>query len=57
MIFGTLVVNSIELGDSGVGSNQVSVSQEPPNLLEGHGKGLFTLVGLNLPGINSVPLF
>lgn len=57
MILDSLVVDSVELGDSRVGTDQVSVSQESPHLSEGHRKRLFALVGLNLSRVDSVPLF
>ena len=57
MVLDSLVVYSVELGDSRVGTDQVSISQESPYLFEGHCKGLFALVSLNLPRVDSVPLF
>ena len=42
------VVNSVELSNSGVGTDQLGVSQESPDLSEGHGEGLVTFVGFNL---------
>jgi len=57
MVFGSLIVDPIKLGDSWVGSNQMSISQESPNLFEGHSKRFFALVCLDFPRVNSVPLF
>ena len=57
MVLDSCVVYSVELGEGRVGTDQVSVSQESPHLSEGHRKRLFTLVSLNLPRVDFVPLF
>jgi len=56
MVLHTVVVNPIELSNSRVGRNHLSISEEPPNLSESHGEGSFTLVGLDLSGVDSVPV-
>lgn len=56
MILYTLVVNSVELSNSGGSANEMSVSQESPHLFESHGEGLFALVGFNLPRVFSIPM-
>lgn len=55
MVFGTLVVKSIELCNSGVGRDDVGVSQEAPNLSQSHGERLLRLDSLDLPGVILVP--
>ena len=57
MVLDSLVVYSVKLGDGRVGADQVGVSQESPHLFESHRKRLFTFVSLNLPRVDSVPLF
>lgn len=56
MVLDTLVVDAVELGKSGVRTDQARVSEESPYLLQGHGKRLFALVGFDLSGINSIPV-
>lgn len=56
MVLRTLVVDAVKLGESGVGADQAGVSEESPDLFQRHGEGLFALVSLDLPGVNSVPV-
>lgn len=56
LVLGTFAVEAVELGQCSLSINKSCVSQEPPHLLEGHSKGLFALVDLNLSGIGAIPL-
>lgn len=57
MVLDTIVVNSIELSQSGVGRDHMSISQEPPNLSQSHCKRFFAFMSFNLSRIYPIPIF
>jgi len=57
MVFLSSTINSIKLGNSAVGANDLAVSEEAPDLSQSHREALFTLLGLNFAGIDFVPVF
>lgn len=57
MVLFTLVVNSVELSKSGVKGRNLAISEETPNLTQGHCKRLFSLGGFDLASIFVVPGF
>ena len=56
MVLATLVVDSIELSQTAVGTDDVRVAEEAPDLTQGHGERLFALGGLDLLGVELVPV-
>ena len=57
MVLDTIVVNSVELGQSGVGRDHVGIPQEPPDLPQSHRKRFFTFVSFNFSRIYPIPIF
>lgn len=55
MVLLSLVVDSVELGEGGVESWDLAISEETPNLTQSHCERLFTLGGLDLAGVLVVP--
>jgi hypothetical protein len=55
MILDSHIVNSVELSNSGVGADQLGVSQESPDLSQSHGERFVTLVSFYLSGVGFVP--
>ena len=52
----TLAIDSIELSDSAVRSNNLTVAEEPPDLSQSHREGFFTFLGLDFTRIDFVPV-
>jgi len=55
MILLTLVVNPVKLYESGVGTRNLTVTQESPNLSQSHTETFFTFCGFHLLGVIAVP--
>ena len=56
MVLATLVVDSIELSQTAVGTDDVRVAKEAPDLTQGHGERLFALGSLDLLSVELVPV-
>ena len=57
MVLLALIINSIKLGEGSICTRNVAISEETPNLAQGHREGFFTLCGLKFLGIDFVPVF
>jgi hypothetical protein len=57
MVLDTIVVDSIELGQSGVGRDHMSIPQEPPDLSQSHCKRFFAFMSLDFSRIYPIPIF
>ena len=56
VVFLALVIDSVELGESGICARYIAVPEETPNLAESHRERFFALRGFNLLGIDLVPV-
>ena len=55
VIFFTLVVDSIEVGQGGIVAGHLAITQEPPNLSESQAETLLGLGGFNFTGVETIP--